>query len=133
MTRDRALLLLGFSGAFRCSELVALNVESLRFDVAGVSAFVARSREDELARGATTHIPCVARVAVRQLRCDRSALLVASTTASRRALGYFPRLPARDFANSRLRSDASIRARSRGRITLSRRGRARTYDECRTT
>jgi site-specific recombinase XerD len=28
-TRDRALLALGFAGAFRCSELVALQVEDL--------------------------------------------------------------------------------------------------------
>jgi len=34
-TRDRALLLLGYAGAFRRSELVALDVDQLRFSRAG--------------------------------------------------------------------------------------------------
>ncbi|MDO7877732.1 site-specific integrase [Hymenobacter sp. ASUV-10] len=34
--RDRALLLLGFTGAFRRAELAALNIEDLRFDEEGL-------------------------------------------------------------------------------------------------
>jgi site-specific recombinase XerD len=34
--RDRALLLLGFAGAFRRSEIVALNVEDIEQTVAGL-------------------------------------------------------------------------------------------------
>jgi len=37
-TRDRALLLLGYAGAFRRSELVALDVEQLRFSRAGATS-----------------------------------------------------------------------------------------------
>lgn len=35
--RDRALLLVGFTGAFRRSELVALNIEGVQFTKAGAS------------------------------------------------------------------------------------------------
>lgn len=55
--RDRALLLLGFAGAFRASELAGLNVEDVTFTETGVDVFVGKSKEDQLARGAHTHIP----------------------------------------------------------------------------
>jgi site-specific recombinase XerD len=51
--RDRALLLLGFAGAFRRSELVALNVEDLRITEDGVKVFVARSKTDQEGEGVT--------------------------------------------------------------------------------
>jgi site-specific recombinase XerD len=35
--RDRALVLLGYAGAFRRSELVALDVEDLRFSASGLN------------------------------------------------------------------------------------------------
>src|SRR5207245_1098694 len=40
--RDRALMLLGFAGAFRRSELVSLNVEGLEFARGGHGGFRAR-------------------------------------------------------------------------------------------
>jgi len=39
-TRDRALLLLGFSGGFRRSELVALNVRDLEFTEDGLIVLI---------------------------------------------------------------------------------------------
>lgn len=45
--RDRALLLLGFSGAFRRSELVSLNVEDLDFREDGLVISLRRSKTDQ--------------------------------------------------------------------------------------
>ncbi len=42
--RDRALLLLGYAGAFRRSELVALDVEQLRFSKAGCYVWIASEK-----------------------------------------------------------------------------------------
>jgi integrase len=44
--RDRALLLLGYAGAFRRSELVALDVEDLRFSEAGLYVWIAAAKND---------------------------------------------------------------------------------------
>ncbi|MCJ2099664.1 site-specific integrase [Methylobacterium sp. E-046] len=55
--RDRALLALGFAGAFRRSELVALNVEDLREDPEGLRVTVRRSKTDQEGRGFEKAIP----------------------------------------------------------------------------
>jgi integrase len=55
--RDRALLGLGFAGAFRRSELVALNVEDLREDPEGLRIMVRRSKVDQEGRGFEKAIP----------------------------------------------------------------------------
>lgn len=55
--RDRALLLLGFAGAFRRSELVALRVEDLAFDVEGLLIRIGRSKTDQEGEGRTLGIP----------------------------------------------------------------------------
>jgi integrase len=55
--RDRAMLLLGFAGAFRSAELAALRVDDLTFHPDGVRVRVARSKEDQLGMGAYTQIP----------------------------------------------------------------------------
>jgi site-specific recombinase XerD len=44
--RDRALLLVGFAGGFRRSELVALNVEDLEFSSAGLAVTLRRAKTD---------------------------------------------------------------------------------------
>lgn len=49
--RDRALLLLGFAGGFRRSELVALQCSYLRFASQGLEALVERSKTDQEQRG----------------------------------------------------------------------------------
>jgi site-specific recombinase XerD len=56
-TRDRALILLGFAGAFRRSELVSLNIEDLRFTSNGVEILVKRSKTDQLGEGVLKAIP----------------------------------------------------------------------------
>ena len=49
--RDRALLLVGFSGAFRRSELAALRVEDLEEVEGGLRVHVRRSETDQQAAG----------------------------------------------------------------------------------
>jgi site-specific recombinase XerD len=51
--RDKAILLLGFGGAFRRSELVALNVEDLEFCDSGLRIRIRRSKTDQSAEGVT--------------------------------------------------------------------------------
>ena len=46
--RNRALLLLGFTGAFRRSELEALNIEDLAFDEAGLVVALDKSKTNQL-------------------------------------------------------------------------------------
>jgi site-specific recombinase XerD len=55
--RDRALLLVGFSGAFRRSELVALNVEDLTIDDEGLRVTLRRSKTDQEGEGRQVGIP----------------------------------------------------------------------------
>lgn len=69
--RDRALLLIGFAGAFRRSELVALDIGDLQFTLAGVVITVRRSKTDQEGRGTSKGIPMglfVATCPVRALR-----------------------------------------------------------------
>lgn len=54
--RDRALLLLGFAGAFRRSELVAITVEDLTFSEEGVDVFLPKSKTDQEAKGQSVAI-----------------------------------------------------------------------------
>jgi len=49
--RDRALLLIGFGGAFRRSELVAIDIEDLEETDAGVLVHVKRSKVDQEGAG----------------------------------------------------------------------------------
>jgi site-specific recombinase XerD len=55
--RDRALILLGMAGAFRRSELIALNFEDLTFTENGVDIFVRRSKTDQEGEGYLVAIP----------------------------------------------------------------------------
>lgn len=55
--RDKALLLLGFSGAFRRSELVGLNIEDLRFNENGMDVFIKQSKGDQEGKGLFIGIP----------------------------------------------------------------------------
>jgi integrase len=56
-TRDRAILLLGFAGAFRAGELAGLDITDVTFTACGLEVLVRRSKEDQLGRGRTTPIP----------------------------------------------------------------------------
>lgn len=55
--RDRALLLLGFAGAFRRSELVALDCEDVRFTREGLTVTIRRSKTDQEGEGRKVGIP----------------------------------------------------------------------------
>ena len=56
-SRDRALILVGFSGGFRRSELVAILVEDIDFVSEGVKIFIKRSKTDQSGEGMTKGIP----------------------------------------------------------------------------
>ena len=58
--RDRALLLLGFAGALRRSELVALDVAHLKVSEEGFVVTIAKSKTDQEGHGQTIAIPRVA-------------------------------------------------------------------------
>jgi site-specific recombinase XerD len=55
--RNRAILLLGFAGAFRRSELVALNVEDLEETPEGMLVMLRRSKTDQEGVGRKVAIP----------------------------------------------------------------------------
>jgi site-specific recombinase XerD len=56
--RDRAVLLLGFAGALRRSELVAVNVDDLRLtEKEGLVLFVRKAKTDQTGRGRKIGIP----------------------------------------------------------------------------
>ena len=57
--RDRALLLIGFSGALRRGELVGLDVEDIHFTDGGVLLHLDRSKTDQEAKGREIAIPWV--------------------------------------------------------------------------
>jgi integrase len=56
-TRDRALLLIGFAGAFRRSELVSIDHSDLKFEAAGVLITLRRSKTDQEGQGRHVAIP----------------------------------------------------------------------------
>ena len=55
--RDKALILIGFAGGFRRSELVALENDDIEFVREGVKIFVKRSKTDQSGEGMTKAIP----------------------------------------------------------------------------
>lgn len=57
--RDKAILLVGFMGAFRRSEISALTVENINFSPQGMEIFVASSKADQEGQGAVVAIPFI--------------------------------------------------------------------------
>jgi site-specific recombinase XerD len=55
--RDRAMILLGFAGAFRRSELVGLNVDDCEFGKDGLTITLRRSKTDQDGMGRKVGIP----------------------------------------------------------------------------
>jgi site-specific recombinase XerD len=87
--RDRALLALGFAGAFRRSELVALEVADLAETPDGLRVTIRRSKTDQEWQGAEVAIPRGYRP-VRSRRCRpgwrlRRSAAVRCSVRSRRA------------------------------------------------
>ncbi len=55
--RNKALLLLGFSGGFRRNELVSLNYEDIEFVFEGLKIILKKSKTDQFGEGFTKAIP----------------------------------------------------------------------------
>ena len=55
--RDKALILIGFAGAFRRSELVALQVEDMTYFENGIELLIRRSKTDQEGAGRVVFIP----------------------------------------------------------------------------
>ena len=68
--RDKAILLIGFAGAFRRSELVALTVEDITPHAHGIELLIRRSKTDQEGEGRTVFVP----LAKSQDRCPVIAL-----------------------------------------------------------
>ncbi len=72
--RDRALLLLGYAGAFRRSELVALDVEQLRFSKAGCYVWIASAKNDPRKKGRELFVPRLPATSTKAGLCAVTAL-----------------------------------------------------------
>ncbi len=72
--RDRALVLLGYAGAFRRSELVALDVEQLRFSKAGLYVWIAAAKNDPRKKGRELYVPRLPAGSPRATLCAVAAL-----------------------------------------------------------
>lgn len=68
--RDKALLLLGFAGAFRRSELVALRMEDITPHAHGIELLIRRSKTDQEGEGRAVFVP----LAKSEERCPVKAL-----------------------------------------------------------
>ncbi len=55
--RNKSLLLIGFSGGFRRSELINIDYEDLEFVNEGLKIFIKRSKTDQSGEGSTKAIP----------------------------------------------------------------------------
>lgn len=81
-SRDRALRLLGYAGPFRRSELVALDVEDLRFSKGGLYVWIGAAKNDPRKKGRELYVPrlpaiepnagAVLRCCPRAIGCRRS-------------------------------------------------------------
>ena len=55
--RDKALLLVGFAGGFRRTELISIDYEDLEFVTEGVKIIVKKSKTDQFGEGMTKGLP----------------------------------------------------------------------------
>lgn len=76
--RDRALLAIGMGGAFRRSELVAINMSHVRIVAQGLEIRIPHAKTDQEGRGATIVIPDAKRIGpvdLYKLWIDRAAIV----------------------------------------------------------
>lgn len=78
--RDRALLAIGFAGAFRRSELVALEVSDVEFVQEGLKVTIRRSKTDQEGHGVTIGLPIGRNAATCPVRTLRAWLDAAGIT-----------------------------------------------------
>jgi integrase len=81
--RDRALLLVGFAGALRRSELAALGLSDLRFEADGTVVRLRRSKGDQEGAGVEVSIP----LGIDEATCPRGFLRSAGSSARRFSRG----------------------------------------------
>jgi len=79
--RDAALLLVGFAGAFRRSELVGLNAEDLAFSAEGLTITLRRSKTDQEGEGRAVALPYSVNPKACPVRVLRAWLEAAGITA----------------------------------------------------
>ena len=79
--RDRALLLIGFAGALRRSELVGLDIEQIRSTSAGLRLMILRSKTDAAGEGAEIGIARGSQAETCPVRALRAWLRAAGITA----------------------------------------------------
>lgn len=95
--RDKALLLFGFASALRRSELVALNVEDIRFVAEGAVIRLRRCKTDQEGRGRDIAIPSIGgrNCPVRSLQAWLKAAEIKKGAIFRRINRYEQVLPER--------------------------------------
>lgn len=74
--RDRALLLIGFAGALRRAELVALTTKDIRFDGQGLIVTIRRAKTDQQGAGRRLRIPHGERESTCPVRALRAWLAI---------------------------------------------------------
>ena len=99
--RDRAILTLGFSGAFRRAELCALDVSDLRFTQGELIVTVRRSKTDQEGQGFSKRIPAAADPKVDPVKAARDWLELAGIAAG---AVFRPVTKAGDVSPTRLKS-----------------------------
>ncbi|GMA66071.1 site-specific integrase [Alicyclobacillus fastidiosus] len=102
--RDRALILVGFAGGFRRSELVALDVADIQFAREGLVILIRRSKTDQTGEGRKVAIPYGSHLEtcpVRALQDWLSASLITDGP-------LFRKVNKGDWVESRRLSDKSV-------------------------
>jgi integrase len=79
--RDRAILLLGFGGALRRSELAALRVEDLRFSSKGLLVRIVRSKTDQFGESQEVAVPFLKSASLCPVKAVRAYLEASGLTS----------------------------------------------------
>ena len=94
--RDKALLFLGFAGAFRRSELVAVQIEDLTFTTQGMVVFIPQSKGDQLGAGSEIANPYAPQKEICAVRAVRNWMEAAGITSGPLFRGFKRNLQPRD-------------------------------------
>lgn len=78
--RDKALLFLGFAGAFRRSELVHIQVQELTFTREGLVIFIKNSKGDQLGEGNYIAIPYSSKPKICTVSAVKEWLIISNIT-----------------------------------------------------
>jgi hypothetical protein len=114
--RDRTLLLFGFAGALRRSELVALDIEDVSEDDDGLLLVVRRSKTDQEAEGAIRGLPYGSHPATCPVRAWRGWLTASGITTGPafRSVDRHGRLGAQRLSDRAVADMIKRRARAAG-------------------